>query len=90
MNIITRKLINTSSLLKKLNMFNYGEIKFTQDIIAQNDFTHVPAYRAYDLEGKLLDSKIKYDLHYLNKILKSMIYIDEMDVMLLKVKAQGI
>jgi len=38
----------------------------------------------------LLDSKIKYDVDYLNKILKSMIYIDEMDVMLLKVKAQGI
>lgn len=49
MNHITRKLLNTSSLFKQLNTFNYGEIKFTQDILTQNDFTHVPAYRAYDL-----------------------------------------
>jgi len=52
MNHITRKLLNINnktSLFKQLNIFNYGEIKFTQEILAQNDFTHVPAYRAYDL-----------------------------------------
>lgn len=68
--------ILTPTLLNKVNIYRYGDIKFTQDLIAQNDYAHVPAYRAYDLEGKLLDSKVKYDVDYLNKILKSMIYID--------------
>lgn len=48
------------------------------------------AYRAYDLNGNLLDNNVKYDLEYMNKILKGMIYIDEMDTILLKVKGQGI
>lgn len=78
MNIITKRLlINKSNLINKyINLYKYGEIKFTQEINAQNEFTHVPAYRAYDLDGKLLDHTLKYDLNYLNKILKSMIYID--------------
>jgi hypothetical protein len=49
----------------------------------------VSAYRAYDLDGKLLDHSVKFDLDHMNKILKAMIYIDEMDSILLKVKAQG-
>lgn len=58
-------------------------------MLVQDDFPHVPAYRAYDLDGKLLDKKVKFDLDYMNKILKTMIYIDEMDTILLKVKGQG-
>lgn len=55
----------------------------------QTQFDNVTAYRAFDLEGKLLDKSIKYDLDYMHKILRAMIYIDEMDSILLKVKGQG-
>lgn len=41
------------------------------------------------MDGKLLDKTVKYDLDYMNKILKAMIYVDEMDAILLKVKGQG-
>lgn len=37
----------------------------------------------------MLDKKVKFDLAHLNKILKAIIYIDEMDTILLKVKGQG-
>jgi len=36
-----------------------------------------------------LDKTLKFDLDYFNKILKAIIYIDEMDTILLKVKGQG-
>jgi hypothetical protein len=36
-----------------------------------------------------LDKKIKYDPVYLAKILRTMIFVDEMDAILLKVKGQG-
>jgi hypothetical protein len=49
----------------------------------------VPTYRAIDLDGNLLDKRLQYDAAYLNKILKTMIFVDEMDDLLLKVKAQG-
>lgn len=49
----------------------------------------MPAYRAIDLEGKLLDKKVKYDADELAKILKTMIFVEEMDSMLLKIKGQG-
>lgn len=49
----------------------------------------MPTYRAIDLDGKLLDKKIQYDAAYLNKILKTMIFVDEMDDLLLKVKGMG-
>ena len=42
-----------------------------------------------DLNGKLVDRNAKYDPEYLNKILKTMIYVEEMDSILLKVKGQG-
>ena len=41
------------------------------------------------MDGKILDKNVKFDTDYLNKILKAMIYIDEMDTILLKVKGQG-
>lgn len=49
----------------------------------------MPAYRAIDLEGRLLDKKVKYDADELAKILKTMIFVEEMDSMLLKIKGQG-
>jgi ABC-type amino acid transport substrate-binding protein len=49
----------------------------------------MPTYRAIDLDGNLLDKTISYDPAYLNKILKAMVFVDEMDAILLKVKAQG-
>lgn len=73
MNTLIRRIL-TPAL--KANIYKYGDIKYTQDLIAQSDFPHVTAYRAYDLDGKLLDTKVKYDVDELNKILKSMIYID--------------
>jgi len=38
----------------------------------------------------LLDKTIKYDPTYLSKVLKTMLFVDEMDTILLKVKGQGI
>lgn len=49
----------------------------------------MPAYRAIDLEGRLVDKKVKYDAEELAKILKTMIFVEEMDSMLLKIKGQG-
>ena len=88
MNFIANRLFKLPSLFNK-NIYNYGEITFNQDIKVQTHFDHVTAYRAFDLEGQLLDKTIKYDLDYLNKILRAMIYVDEMDSILLKVKGQG-
>jgi methyl coenzyme M reductase beta subunit len=41
------------------------------------------------LDGKLINKKIKYNCDELAKILKTMIFVDEMDDILLKVKGQG-
>lgn len=41
------------------------------------------------LDGLLLDKKFVYDPQLLTKILKTMIFVDEMDTVLLKVKSQG-
>jgi TPP-dependent pyruvate/acetoin dehydrogenase alpha subunit len=49
----------------------------------------VPTFRAFDLDGKLINKNIKYDSEQLIKILKTMIFVDEMDDILLKVKGQG-
>ena len=49
----------------------------------------ISTFRLLDLEGKLLDKNHAYDTSYLLKILKSMIFVDEMDNVLLKVKSQG-
>ncbi len=61
MNFITRRIFKNSSIFTK-NIFNYGEIAFTQSLYTQSDYPHIPAYRAYDLDGKLLDKNVKYDL----------------------------
>lgn len=42
-----------------------------------------------DLEGNLIDKNYKHDPVLLTKILKTMIFVDEMDDILLKVKGQG-
>lgn len=36
-----------------------------------------------------MDKKVKYDAEELAKILKTMIFVEEMDSMLLKIKGQG-
>lgn len=61
MNTMIRRIL-TPVLLNKVNIYRYGDIKYTQNMIAQNEFPHVPAYRAYDLDGKLLDTEVKYDV----------------------------
>lgn len=88
MNFITNRIFKVSALLNK-NIRCYGEITFTQQLERKSEFEHVHAYRAYDLDGQLLDRNVKFDLPYMNKILKAMIYVDEMDSILLKVKGQG-
>jgi hypothetical protein len=42
-----------------------------------------------DLDGNLLDRTLSFDAVYLAKILRTMIFVDEMDTILLKVKGQG-
>jgi hypothetical protein len=42
-----------------------------------------------DLDGNLLDSSLVWDGGYLARILRTMIFVDEMDSILLKVKGQG-
>jgi len=54
------------------------------------EYPKINTYRAFDLDGKLVDTKVKYDADLMCKILKKMIYVDEMDSILLKVKGQGI
>ena len=68
----------------------YGELTYTQELTHQNEFTKVPTYRVIGLDGQLLDKKFVYDPELLTKILKAMIFVDEMDTILLKVKSQGI
>lgn len=68
----------------------YGELSFTQNLASQASFDKVPTYRLIDLDGKLLKSSHTYDTNLLVRILKKMIFVDEMDSILLKVKSQGI
>jgi hypothetical protein len=42
-----------------------------------------------DLDGNILDQSLTFDGPYLSKILSTMIFVDEMDSILLKVKGQG-
>ncbi len=87
------KLINKISspsraLLTRLSR-PYGELVYTNEMKVQDSFDKVPTFRAYDLDGKLVNKNIKYDTEELVKILKTMIFVDEMDDILLKVKGQG-
>lgn len=68
---------------------SYGELIYTQNLNHQSEFGKVPTYRVIDLEGQLIDKKFTYDAQLLAKILKNMIFVDEMDSILLKVKSQG-
>jgi hypothetical protein len=67
----------------------YGELVYTQTLTAQSEFPKIPTYRAIDLDGNLLDRNLHFDPAYLTKILKTMVFVDEMDSILLKVKGQG-
>ena len=49
----------------------------------------MPTYRVMDLDGQLLIKDFKYDTELLTRVLKKMIFVDEMDTILLKVKSQG-
>ena len=85
-NIARKALIR--GLSQKLN-YAYGQLNFTQSITHQNSFDKVPTYRLIDLDGNLLDKNVKYDIDKLVKVLKTMIFVDQMDALLLKVKSQG-
>jgi hypothetical protein len=79
----------TAQRLLTAPRFNYGELVYTNQLTSLHEFPKMPTYRAIDLDGNLLDKTISYDPAYLNKILKAMVFVDEMDAILLKVKAQG-
>lgn len=78
----------TKGLLTSLRQ-SYGELIYTQKLDHTSSFSKVPTYRLIDLEGNLLVKDHKYDTKLLLKILKTMIFVDEMDALLLKVKSQG-
>jgi hypothetical protein len=75
--------------LNKLLAFSYGELKYTNTLQTQTQFSKVETFRTYDLDGKLVNSNVKYNKEELLKVLKTMIFVDEMDDILLKVKGQG-
>lgn len=68
---------------------SFGSTVYTQTLKHQNQFEKIPTYRLVDLEGQLLDKNHQYDSALLLKILKAMIFVDEMDSILLKIKSQG-
>ena len=76
------------SLLTSLQQ-SYGELVYTQSLTPLSEFPKVNTYRAIDLDGNLVDDKLTFDPAYLSKILRTMIFVDEMDTILLKVKGQG-
>ena len=69
---------------------SYGELIYTTSLSPQSEFNKVPTYRLIDLNGHLLVKDHTYDTKLLAKILKTMIFVDEMDSVLLRVKGQGI
>ena len=58
-------------------------------MVETTEYEKIKTYRAMDLDGNIVDKNVKYDPKYMEEILKKMIYVDEMDDILLKVKAQG-
>lgn len=52
---ITRSLLTTSFFRQ------YGELSFTNSINEKSEYPRIPTYRAYDLDGKLIDKNVKYD-----------------------------
>ena len=57
--IINKKI--TKSLLTTSLSSSYGELTFTNSMNEKSDYPKIPTYRAFDLDGKLLDKKVKYN-----------------------------
>lgn len=68
---------------------SYGDLIYTNSLSPQSEFPKVPTYRLIDLNGQLLVKDHVYDIKLLVKMLKTMIFVDEMDTILLRVKGQG-
>lgn len=68
---------------------SYGELTYTNTLSPQSEFNKVPTFRLIDLNGQLIVKNHIYDTKLLVKILKTMIFVDEMDSVLLRVKGQG-
>ena len=68
---------------------SYGELVYTNTLSHQSSFDKVPTYRLIDLDGQLQVKDHVYDTKLLLKMLKTMIFVDEMDTILLRVKGQG-
>lgn len=67
----------------------YGDLVYTNTLSPKSEFKKVPTFRLIDLNGQLLVKDHIYDTNLLVKILKTIIFVDEMDNTLLKVKGQG-
>lgn len=87
--MINKLLKQSPRFLQSLKM-SYGELTYTNKLQVQSEFGKVPTFRVIDLDGKLVNHEVKYNTEELVKILKTMIFVDEMDSILLKVKGQGI
>ena len=75
--------------LNQMMAYSYGELSFTTQLQHQTEFKKISTFRAMDLEGNLLDKNLIIDTELHTKVLRKMIFVDEMDSILLKVKSQG-
>lgn len=58
--LINKVSLGSRSLLTQMTR-KYGELVFTNKIKVQECFDKVVTFRAYDLDGKLVNKDIKYD-----------------------------
>lgn len=79
--------------LRNLQAFGFSsfqnEANYTTELKAINKVPQILTYRVMDLKGDLVAQKPNIPGEILNKMLKTMIYTEEMDHILLKAKGQG-
>lgn len=81
--------IRKLGILGPLLTYSYGKLSYTSRLTHLSEFAKIPTFRAIDLEGRLIDKNFSYNVELLTRVLKTMIFVDEMDSVLLKVKSQG-
>lgn len=57
--MISRIFLKRQPLLAKLAQ-NYGDLVYTNELNVQTSFEKVPTFRAYDLDGVLVNKSISY------------------------------
>lgn len=58
--MINKLFLKRSTLLSKC-LYNYGDLIYTNELKVQTSFDKVPTFRAFDLDGKLINKSIKYN-----------------------------